>query len=100
MSENIEHSNSRSGTIKVTWSQCPNRECVSRNFDKWDVNFDDDEFCCGTCETALERPIFLPHVAGKWDEILCKDCRKFIEIPDREQFEQHKRLPGEERRKG
>ena len=47
-----------SGTIHVTWAQCPNRDCQSREWRAWDVDFKEDEFWCGTCETPLGQPIF------------------------------------------
>ena len=48
-----------SGTIRVTWAQCPNRDCQSRAWDVWDVDFEQDQFCCGTCGRKLLQPVFL-----------------------------------------
>ncbi|QOR55513.1 MAG: hypothetical protein UMS36scaffold28_3 [Phage 59_13] len=71
-----------SGTIRISWAQCPNRECPSRDWDYWEVDFVEDAFSCGTCELSLERPLFFPNVAGNWRDILCKDCHK-IACPTR-----------------
>jgi hypothetical protein len=48
-----------SGTISVTWAECPNVDCDSRAWATWDVVFDGDRFRCGTCQTHLGRPIFV-----------------------------------------
>src|ERR1041385_542135 len=53
--------NGGSGTIHVTWGQCPSRECESRGWKVWDVVYDEDQFWCGTCERPLTRPIFELH---------------------------------------
>jgi hypothetical protein len=48
-----------SGTLHVTWAVCPNKECQSRDWDAWDVDYDHDKFKCGTCGMKLSKPIFL-----------------------------------------
>ena len=55
------------GHVKVTWMQCPNKKCPSRTFDFWDVDFVNDKFWCGTCETDLRVPCFL-HADSKKDD--------------------------------
>lgn len=47
-----------SGTIKCTWAQCPNRGCKSRDWETWDIDFQNGDFWCGTCMTQLRKPIF------------------------------------------
>lgn len=47
------------GTISVSWAECPNVDCDSRAWAVWDVIFDGDRFQCGTCSTPLGRPIFV-----------------------------------------
>lgn len=71
--KNLQHS----GSIRVTWAQCPNRECPSREWESWQVDFWGDMFACGTCDVALERPLFFPHVAGK----LCAECTSKFQQP-------------------
>jgi len=53
------------GCIRVTWATCPNKECASRDFMYWDVEYSKDEFWCGTCELLLQVPIFCLPVNGK-----------------------------------
>lgn len=56
-----------SGRISCTWASCPDRVCPSRDFDRWDIDFEKDEFWCGTCGLILEKPIFcLPKNGRKW----------------------------------
>lgn len=69
--------NRHSGSIRVTWAECPNRSCASRNFGEWNVDYEGDSFFCGTCETPLERPLFFPHIAGT----LCPDCHAKFQGP-------------------
>lgn len=47
-----------SGRIKVTWADCPNKECPSRGWKEWDVVYAGGDFKCGTCEQRLRKPIF------------------------------------------
>lgn len=75
---NPEEYSRHSGSIRVTWAECPNKLCPSRNFEYWNVDYHGDSFCCGTCETPLERPLFFPNATGRWEEILCAKCREFI----------------------
>ncbi len=53
------------GSIRVTWATCPNKKCVSRDFEHWDVEYNEMDFWCGTCETLLMKPIFCLPVNGK-----------------------------------
>lgn len=46
------------GTIRVTWSECPNKTCKSRDWDHWDVVYEGDQFECGSCQKKLMRPMF------------------------------------------
>lgn len=48
----------RGGHIRVTWGKCPNRTCPSREFEYWDVDYEEDVFKCGTCERTLRKPTF------------------------------------------
>lgn len=48
----------RSGTIRCSWAVCPDNLCSSRDFGYWDIEFEQDEFWCGTCELILQKPIF------------------------------------------
>lgn len=75
----------RSVTLKVTWAQCPNRDCDSRQWEKWDIQVVGDIFCCGTCEATLERPVFLPLIKGKKSaNVLCGKCQLRVSPPDEE----------------
>lgn len=60
----------KSGSIKVTWAKCPRKTCPSHNFPKWDVDFQNGDFWCGTCEVALHKPIFDCPVLIKRDEAI------------------------------
>lgn len=53
-----DDSGPRGGHIRVTWMRCPNRQCPSREFAYFDVDFEGDEFWCGTCERRLRKPVF------------------------------------------
>jgi hypothetical protein len=55
----------RSGTISVTWAECPNVDCDSRAWTTWDVDYYADKFKCGTCQARLGRPIFAGPIKPK-----------------------------------
>ena len=46
-----------SGTIPCTWARCPNVRCASHNWEKWDIDFENGDFWCGTCMTKLKKPV-------------------------------------------
>lgn len=60
------------GTIHVSWASCPNRECPSRLWDIWDIDYEEDRFECGTCGEKLMRPIFLSQASVR--EQICPYC--------------------------
>ncbi len=55
----------RTGTIGVSWAECPNVDCQSRDWTTWDVVYKGDRFQCGTCQTHLGRPIFVCPIKTK-----------------------------------
>ena len=57
--------NGGTGTIHVTWERCPNKKCASRSWPIWDVDFNEEDFKCGTCELPLSRPVFECPVTAK-----------------------------------
>ncbi len=48
----------RSGTIRIRWQTCPGVKCPSWEFEHWDVDYEGDDFWCGTCLVKLMRPVF------------------------------------------
>lgn len=49
----------------MTWCECPNEECSSRawiDLGGWDVDFENDQFKCGTCQKILEKPLFVNEI--------------------------------------
>lgn len=55
----------QSGALRCTWATCPNKECPSRNFAFWDIDYERDSYWCGTCEILLQQPIFCLPANGK-----------------------------------
>lgn len=54
----VDKKKPRTGSIRCTWAQCPNKICTSREFAYFDVDYDQDKFFCGTCGYELTHPQF------------------------------------------
>lgn len=69
----------RSGSIRVTWAQCPNAECASRDWAVWNVDFHESVFTCGTCDHRLMPAIFVSQESFK--RLMCPLCQKNRVLP-------------------
>lgn len=60
-SKQMRRRSPRSGSVRVDWSVCPNPDCSSRDMAYWNVDYKEDDFWCGTCESKIGKPIFTAH---------------------------------------
>ena len=63
--EKFKPATAYTGTVHITWAECPNAQCRSREWLTWDVVYYGMNFKCGTCQTPLGLPLFVSPVQNK-----------------------------------